>query len=271
MKTGKRFLPGALMIALASSASGAFAQTAERPWLFTLGLWTVGKPAFAGSDELDLAVKPIISFRREGDKEELNLPSDHGGFALVRTERLRIGPSFNVEGERKARDHAELTGLNDVPWTFEGGAFVEYWPTSMIRTRAEVRRGFNGHEGLIANLAADVVLEPDDRWRFTLGPRIALADDTYLNAYFGVSAAEAVTSGLRAFDPKGGLYSAGVAGSARYRWSPTWATLGYVQVDQLLGDAEKSPITERGSETQVTVGLGVTYTTQWDRLNFWQR
>lgn len=259
--------------ALAMIASGtcANAQDADRPWIATMGLWSLGKPKFAGSDELVLAVKPIMSFRREGEREWLYLPNDHGGPALFSTERLRIGPSINVESARKSSDHAALAGLSDVPWTFEGGAFVEFWPGSQIRTRAELRRGFNGHEGLIANLSADVVYKPDDRWTFTLGPRLAIADANYMQAYFGVSAADAVTSGLQAYDPKGGLYSAGVGGSAKLQWDANWATIGYLQVDRLLGDAKDSPITERGSDTQVTVGIGVTYTTQWDRLRFWER
>ena len=82
---------------------------------------------------------------------------------------------------------------------------------------------------------------------------------------------EAVTSGLRAYDPKGGLFSAGVCSSVKYQWNPNRATLAYAQVDRLVGDAKECPITERGSETQLTVGVGFTYTTQWDRLKLWER
>lgn len=260
---------GSLLPLLA--ATPVAAQDTGRPWIVTMGLWTIGAPSFNGSDELALAVKPIMQFRREGEREWLNLPSDHGGPALFRTERFRIGPSINIEAERKAGDHAALAGLTDVPLTFEGGAFVEFWPGSMIRTRAELRRGIGGHEGLIANLSADVVLKPDARWTFTVGPRLAIADANYMAAYFGVTQAEAVSSGLRAYDPKAGLYSAGIGSSIKYQWTENWATLGYAQVDRLVGDAKESPITERGSETQITVGVGFTYTTQWDRLKFWER
>jgi outer membrane protein len=258
-------------LALIAGASGVSAQGVNRPWIVTVGLWSIGKPAFAGSEDLEFAVKPILNVRREGDREPLHLPSDHGGPALFRSERLRIGPSFNFESERKASDHAALSGLDNVPWTFEGGAFVEYWPGPGLRARAELRRGFNGHEGLIANLSADVILKPDDRWTFTIGPRLAIADAAYMQAYFGVTPGESVASGLRAFDPKGGLYSAGVGGSAKFQWSASWAMLGYVQVDRLLGDAQDSPITALGSDTLLTIGLGMTYTTRWDHPMFWER
>ena len=155
--------------------------------MVTVGLWTLGNPAFEGSDDLAASVKPILQVRREGEREWLKLPNDHGGPALFLTERFRFGPSLNVIGERKADDHAKLAGLGDVPWAIEGGAFAEFWLTSSLRSRVELRRGFNGHEGVVANLSADVVLRPDAHWMFTIGPRLAIADGDYLQTYMGTS------------------------------------------------------------------------------------
>lgn len=228
-----------------------------------MGLWSFGKPAFAGSDEIGPGFKPIFNFRRQGEKEWLSLPSDHGGPALYRSEAFRFGPSINIESPRKAGDHAALAGLDDVARAFEGGIFAELWPGPTLRTRAELRRGFGGHEGVIANLSADLVLKPDQRWTFTFGPRLALADAAYLGAYFGVTEAQSTASGLRTFEPKGGLYSAGVGASVKLQWNESWATLGYAQLDRLIGNAGDSPITALGAESQVTVGIGVAYTTSW--------
>lgn len=165
---------------LIPSAALSQSSSIEKPWIVTTGLWTLGKPAFGGSGDLETSVKPILQFRREGQREWLNLPSDHGGPALFQTEQFRFGPSLNFVGERKAIDHAALAGLGDLPWAIEGGLYFEFWPTSGLRSRVEVRRGFNGHEGIVANLSADVVLRPDARWMFTVGPRLAIADADYM-------------------------------------------------------------------------------------------
>lgn len=236
-----------------------------------MGLWTLGKPAFGGSRDLEPSIKPILQFRREGQREWLSLPSDHGGPVLFQTEQFRFGPSLNFVGERKATDHAGLAGLEVVPWALEGGIYFEFWPTSELRSRVEVRRGFNGHEGIVANLSADVVLRPDERWMLTVGPRLSIADADYMGTYFGVSNAQSATSGLRSFDPQAGVYSAGAGASAKYQWTRSWATIGYVQFDRFVGDAADSPITGRGSPNQVTVGIGGSYSFLWNGLQSSER
>lgn len=250
------------------SAALAESTNQDRPWIVTLGLWSLGKPAFGGSGDLEASIKPILQIRREGQREWLSLPSDHGGPALFQTEQFRFGPSLNFMGERKATDHATLAGLGDVPWAIEGGVYFEFWPTSGLRSRVEVRRGFNGHEGIVANLSADVVLRPDARWMFTVGPRLAIADADYMGTYFGVSNGQSATSGLRSFDPQAGVYSVGAGASVKYRWTPSWAVIGYAQFDRLIGDAADSPITMRGSADQVTVGMGVSRSFLWNGLQF---
>ena len=266
MRRGLCLVIVAGMMPILPAAAAAQSTGTERPWIVTVGLWTLAKPSFGGSDDLEASVKPIFQFRREGEREWLNLPSDHGGPALFRTERFRFGPSLNFIGERKAVDHATLAGLGDVPWAIEGGVYAEFWPTSGLRSRVELRRGFNGHEGVIANLSADFVLRPDVRWMFTIGPRLAIADGVYMGTYYGVTNVQSATSGLQIFDPKAGLYSAGVGASVKHQWTQSWATVGYAQFDRLVGDAANSPITVRGSPDQVTIGIGVAYSFQWNGL-----
>lgn len=248
---------------VAAGDGGAKYAGSDRPWIVTIGLWTIGQPKFAGSDELEASVKPILQLRRAGDREWLSLPTDNGGPALFQTDRLRIGPSFNFVSARKQGDDASLAGLGNVPWTLEAGVFVEYWLSPFLRTRAELRRGVNGHEGIVGNLAADVVLRPDARWTWSIGPRVGLADSDFMGTYFGVTAAQSTASGLRAFAAGGGVYSAGVAASVKYKWSENWSTMAFAQYDRLVGDAADSPITAAGSADQVTVGIGAAYSFHW--------
>jgi MipA family protein len=234
--------------------------SATQTWIVTVGGWTYAQPLFEGSDEFGFGVKPILSIRRPGSREWLSLPTDHGGMTLFSTNNFRVGPSLSFVQQRKQDDTDALRGLGDVKWAVEVGAYAEYWPTDFARTRVEVRRGFNGHEGFVADFSADFVWRPRPAWTLTLGPRLSLADDEYMRTYFSVTTAQAVTSRLPAFDARGGLKSTGALGSVTYQWTPQFATMAYVEYARLLGDAADSPIvTLRGSPDQVTAGVGAKY------------
>jgi outer membrane protein len=250
----------------ASLPVSAFAADDKKPgpatqtWIVTVGAWTYAQPVFEGSDEHDFGVRPILDIRRPGSREWLSLPTDHGGMTLYSTSNFRVGPSFNFIQRRKEEDSDALRGLGDVDWALEVGAYAEYWPADFARLRIEARRGFNGHEGFVADFSADFVWRPQPAWTLTLGPRLSLADDEYMRTYFSVTPAQALTSGLPGFDAKGGLKSTGAVASVTYQWTPQFATMAYVEYARLLGDAADSPIvTQRGSPDQVTVGVGAKY------------
>ena len=54
--------------------------------------------------------------------------------------------------------------------------------------------------------------------------------------------------------------SAGLLGSASYKWNDTWSTTGYAGYNRLVDQAAASPIPRRlGSLDQFTVGASVSY------------
>jgi outer membrane protein len=131
---------------------------------------------------------------------------------------------------------------------------------TIFRLRGELRRGFGGHHGFIADLGADFVMRPADRWLVSIGPRISVADSEYMETFYGVNAAQSVRSGLLAYNPSGGFQKAGVIASANYQLTPNWTVLGFARYDRLLGEAADSPLVQvGGSENQFSTGLGVSY------------
>lgn len=277
-RTGRFAALAISVLALAILPIAAFGQpahqepvpgTASGEWLVMVGAWTFAQPSFQGSDELAFGVQPIFNMRRRGTREWLSLPTDHGGATLFSTSNFRIGPSLKFVQKRDDNDHAALRGLGAVDWALEAGAFAEFWPTESFRTRLEVRRGFNGHEGFVADLSADGVRRLGESWTLTAGPRLSFADGEYVNTYFSVSSAQAAASGLARFDAKGGLKSAGAGTSLTYQWTPQIATTGFAEYARLLGDAARSPIVQdRGAPDQLTVGIGVKYTFSVDTPNW---
>jgi MipA family protein len=237
-----------------------FVPSASGGWTVTVGIGGEMQPSYEGASSSKLAPKPIISIRRAGTPARFKSMRDNASFALIDVGGFRAGPVGSYKASRKAADHAELRGLRDVDWAIELGGFAEYYAMDWLRLRAELRRGFNGHEGIVADFAADVIVPINDRMTFAAGPRYRVTDAKYAETYFSVSNIEALASGLPVYDAKGGSGSVGVGAQLRYKLDPQWEVRGYVEYDKLLGSIADSPLVQlRGSTNQVTYGLGVAY------------
>lgn len=237
-----------------------FVPSASGGWTVTLGLGGTMQPSYDGANSSMLSPKPIISVRRAGTPERFKSMRDSASFALIDYGRFRAGPVGAYKSARKASDHSELRGLNDVAFAVEIGGFAEFYAFDWLRVRSEVRRGFNGHEGIVADFSADVIVPLNERMTFAAGPRYTVTNARYASTYFSVSNAEALASGLPVFDARGGSSSVGVGAQLRYKLDPQWELRGYVEYDKLLGSAADSPLVKfRGSTNQMTYGVGVAY------------
>jgi outer membrane protein len=246
----------------------------EDDWQIRLGTGLLYAPAFVGSDHYQLRGGPDIEVRYK-DRFFLSL-RDGAGFDLIKTDSFRAGPIVKFQQQRNENGNGgiftlaggrtnALLGLGDVPSTAEAGGYVQYQSGSFSAS-AEVRKGIGGHDGLIGDLGARYTtglmgMKVGERSVIlSIGPRATIVDDTYNQAYFGVTAAQSATSGLREFNAKGGLlsYGAGAAVIVPVSGKLSASILG--GYDRLSGDAGKSPLVrERGSRNQATVGLGLIY------------
>ena len=229
----------------------AAAQAQDNRLVFRLGGGVASSPAWFGSDESIVGPDFAFTFAH----------ADVGGFsfgdpdAYAPASGFGFGLSFRYVGERTAEDYPVLAGLEDLDAAYELGASASYAGPG-YEVFGAVRRGFGGHEGLVAEAGMDLVLRPDDRLTLTVGPRLLAGDQTYVDTYFGVSAAEAVASAYPAYAPDAGLVSAGVEIGMDYRFAPDWSLYATARWDRLQGDAADSPIVR--DDEQVSLSLGVT-------------
>jgi outer membrane protein len=246
----------------------AWAQAdAARPifptdWTVEIGVGGRMVPSYEGSGRYAVWPFPIFGIREAGTPRHFSSPRDGVGFAIVDFGGFRFGPAGKLVLPRTESDNLPaLRGLGNVDWTVEIGGFAEYWFVPWLRTRVEVRQGIGGHEGIVSDITADVVVPATAQLQLSAGPRLTLATAEALRPYYGVDAAQSAASGLPVFQPNGGVKSFGFGAQAREQWTPQWATNLYVEYDRLVGDAAKSPVlTRNGSADQVTVGLGFSYT-----------
>jgi outer membrane protein len=236
-----------------------FVPSASGGWTVTLGGGGEMQPSYPGAASSVLSPKPIISMRRAGSPLRFRSMRDNVSLALFDYGRFRAGPVGAYRSARKAADHSELRGLNDVKSAVELGGFAEYYAFDWLRVRSEVRRGFGGHQGFVADVSADVIVPINERMTFAAGPRYTWNDGQHASTYFSVGTVEALASGLPVYDARSSG-AVGAGAQVRYQLNPQWEVRSYVEYNKLLGSIADSPLVKmRGSADQLTYGLGVAY------------
>lgn len=248
------------------SAAGALALHAwpanaqdEATTRVRVGLGASYSPKFPGADKNEFGPLVDVSIARGTELFDFEAPDDSFDIDLFSGERFSAGPVLALQGSRKNSDVGAPVGK--VPTTVEAGGFVQFEASEAVRLRAEVRRGLGGHDGLISSLGGDYVWRDGDKYQFSIGPRLLIADRRYQRAYFEVTPEAAIATGLPVYRPDGGLYAAAATSGFFYAFNSTWGAFGFARYERLLGDAKKSPIVKSfGSPNQYSAGLGLTYT-----------
>jgi outer membrane scaffolding protein for murein synthesis (MipA/OmpV family) len=266
----KAALIGALVLScpIAAGAQEMASFTRYRPpprgtsdtYVVTLSVTGTAAPSYLGSDKATGVFFPSLNYRRSDEPRRFLAPDDGASISFLEEPSFRFGPVFRFQSGRNQRDDRALRGIRNRQYDLESGLFLEYWPLTFIRARAEIRHGFQDDSGWTGNLALDFINQMGP-WTASVGPRMALSDSRQHFRHFGVTPTDALFNPrVVPFRPNGGVTSVGALAAVTYRWSETWATTGFVGYDRLVGDAARSPITERiGSADQLTVGLRVSY------------
>lgn len=243
--------------------AGRPSDQAEDGWTVTVGVAPVLSPVWQGSRDMAFSIFPDLRINYK-DVIFASVPDGIGWNALNRAgwkagplakvrfgrDEERGGSPFVITGGSNA-----LVGLGDVDAAAELGGFVEkrFGPW---RGRVEVRRGFGGHEGVVAEGSAAYQARRG-RTIMNFGPRATLASKAYIDTYFGIDAAQSQKSGLRPYSPSGGLLSYGIGGSVIHPLDQRSAVTLFSGLDRLGAEPGHSPLVrERGRRLQFTLGLG---------------
>jgi outer membrane scaffolding protein for murein synthesis (MipA/OmpV family) len=247
---------------------GAMAEPADG-WTVTLGGAVIASPAWQGADQTAVSVFPDVR-ANFGDTIFASIPEGLGwnainqdGWKAGPIAKIRFGRDEEDGGSpfRVSGDSDDLLGLGDVDAAVEVGGFVEkrLGQDDQWRVRAEVRRGFGGHEGLLGDLSLSYQSRLGPA-RLSVGPRLALASEDYMQTYFGIDAAQSLRSGLPTYSASGGLLSYGVGAVAVTPINRRAAVTLFAGYDRLADDAADSPLVQlRGDRDQVTIGIGFGY------------
>lgn len=258
-----------LLACLALSLSGrALAQSSDystltspetaQNWHLTLGAKLSYQPDYVGSNDYIFRPRPLISLGRGTKSTWWTSEDDAISIGVFSGQAWRVGFSGDLLWRRTDSTNPALILVPDTKFGFEAGGFVEFYPTSWLRARADLRRGFIAHDALVADLKLDAFTRVG-AWQFGVGPRMRIAGADYVRTYFGTYGSFAGTGGLlQRFNA--GVHSVGAIAQLSYNWTEKFQTTAYVEYKHLVGDATRSPIVRTfGSRDSITVGIGASY------------
>ncbi len=235
-------------------------------WSITLGAAPVLGPAWQGSREMALSIFPDLRVNY-GETLFASVP-DGIGWNAANRDGWRAGPLAKIRFGRNERNGGSpfliaggsdaLEGMGNIKAAGEVGGFVEksFGPRRAWRARAEVRQGFGGHDGLVADLSA-AYRTRIGRAIVTAGPRMTLASRNFTQTYFGISPVQSARTGLALYQAEGGILSYGLGANIIRPLNRRSALTLFTSLERLGGPAADSPlIRERGQRMQATLGLG---------------
>ena len=233
-------------------------QSAQN-WYITLGAGVRYQPDYTGSDDYVFRARPIISLGK-GLKSTWWSAEDDAmlSIGVFSGQGWRIGFSGDLLWKRSAKVNPALVAIPATKFGAELGGFAEFYPTSWLRGRVDLRRGIAAHDGVVADFKLDA-FSTVGTWTLGVGPRMRIASADYVRTYFGTGGAMPGTGGLLQ-RYNAGVHSVGALAQVTYHWSDQLKTTAYVEYKRLVGDATRSPIVRPfGSRDSLTFGLSASY------------
>lgn len=224
-------------------------------WTGTVGAGLALVPRYPGASTARVRPAPLISIDYS---DRVSIGPLGIEVAAARWNGLRAGPVLGLEGGRRESDDPRLDGLGDISPSVTGGLFATYirGPLEVSATaRQAISHSTNGLSGLF---------QIDVRHAFGMarafvaaGPDLEFGNGDFERAWFGISAAQAATSGLSVYAPRAGINRVGLHAGLTYRATRHLLWRFFARLSDITGDAVQSPIIER--RAQVAVGAGIAY------------
>ncbi len=228
-----------------------------------LGLEVEREPTFPGSDAAETEPFPELQLTYRFREHQLYLGLGELGTKLRLSERTSLVVSAGLEEGRDADEDERLAALDPIDDGVDFGLSLWHRRGPWI-VAAQAQTDVGNDKGSVFFLGAAWEREfGDGRWRFLASLDLSGADAEHMRRELGVTAAEAVRSGLLEYVPDGGLKT-WTLGLQLDRWWSRWGLLFELEAERYIGEAEDSPlIVELGSKVGVEVSAGFVRRWSW--------
>jgi outer membrane scaffolding protein for murein synthesis (MipA/OmpV family) len=222
------------------------------------GIGVASAPSYDGSDERRTRALPLLDYRWANGWFAGTVKGI--GYNASRTPGLEFGPRLTVDFGRKERRSAALRGMGDVDAKAELGAFVEVDLTPALSLGATLQAGGgDGGQGVRSELEVGYAFDLGHGLKVSLGAATTLANQAYVQSYFGVTAAQSAASGYAVYTPQAGAMDVSAKVSLRYPLAPRVMLTAAFRATQLQGDAKASPLVRKASSVSGLLALGYAF------------
>lgn len=267
MKTAsvaRRLIPSAALLACLGTASpAAFAQAFDVVRNFGaapgedgrwVGLAFIAGREYQGSNEARNLLLPQLEFQWANGW--FAGTSNGIGYNFSKDRGIDYGLRLTADFGRKESRSPALRGMGDIDPRAEAGAFFNYPVNSDFVLTSSLRYGAgDSSNGALLNLGGTYSTAIAPNWRLGAGVSGTLANQAYMQSFFGVTSAQSATSGYAPYRPSSGLRDLRASVSLTYLMSPRMVLTGGLSHVSLMGDAKDSPLTAQSNWFSGVVAL----------------
>ena len=229
----------------------------KRPtWDITALMAVQVMPRYPGAQSARVQVLPLLDIRY---KDFAFLSAIEGlGINLSQSASHRLGIALTYDPGRSSHDAPVLKNLGSIRPAAEGKFFADYVIFPVV-LRTDVRHSIGGYPGVIADGAVYVPVFVSDHWVIFSGASFTWASRSFINAYFGISPAQANASGLPVYETGAGLRSAGLGSDMTWTINGHWLLNAALSAQRFSNRVYQSPLVQTRIETAASVALGYSF------------
>jgi len=271
MSRALRLVLGLVTVGVLGLAASGFAQvstldldTGEKPAVrdttITAGLGLAVVPDYEGSEDSKGA--PVLYFKSHwasGQFVQFLGTTLMGN--VIPSNTWQLGPLLRYRAARDDVKNNKVDDMDKVDAAWELGGFAGFQYNHWNARVDAAQDVADGHDGFLLTLTGGYTIPLPPAASVTLNLSTTYADQDYMQAYFGVDAADAARSGLKRYDADAGFKDVAGTVLATYRFTPNWGLMAALRFTRLLGDAADSPVVDdQGSASQMLGAVAATYT-----------
>ena len=226
-------------------------------WEVQVGLSAQAAPIADGLGRYSVMPGPAVDIRY---KDEAFASTGEGiGVNVLSFSHFRVGVALTYDMGREMHDDGKaLNGLGNINPTPEAKIFASYTLAEAfpLTLRVNIRRQLGASNGWVGDAGAYLPMPGScEKFAWFAGPTVTFGDKRYMREYFGVTTAQANDTLYPRYNAGAGFKSVGFGVSAAWIITPHWIVNESSAVEELLGSAAKSPITEAKTQAVATVSV----------------
>ena len=172
----------------------------------------------------------------------------------------QYGLRLTADLGRSSSRSVALRGLPDIDPKAEAGAFYNLYLSQKVFLTSSLRYGAGVHsKGAVLDLGAGYATELMPQWRLGLGVATSVVNAAYAQSYFGITAAQAASSGYPAYNAAAGLRDVRANVALTYHLAPRASITGALSANSLAGDAKDSPLTRKSTTVNGVVAVSYAF------------